>query len=196
MVGIFRKVVQLADGGSAFWCEAALRVDVAVWRASPAPHLPRAHVVITCVAPPRASRPPARVACIFFAAICRRPRGGRGRRAENDAGGGDDARVGAARYVRISARGRRRKGARRGAQSHTRERRPVEHLAPLTGLSRFYTFPFSLEGPVSGRTLLPIRNRSVRGVPLRDPPPHFAHTTNRRSENVEITIRRALAASR
>ena len=112
-------MVQLADGGSAFWCEAALRVDVAVWRASPASHLPRAHVAITCVAAPRASRPPARVACLFLAAIYRRPRGGRGRRAGNDAGGGDGARVGAARYVRISARGRRRRGATRGTVSHT-----------------------------------------------------------------------------
>ena len=38
-------------------------------------------------------------------------------------------------------------------------------------------------------------NRSVRGIPLWDPPPHFAHTINRRSEDVEITVRRAPAAS-
>jgi len=36
---------------------------------------------------------------------------------------------------------------------------------------------------------------SVRGGSRYGTPPHFAHTEKRRSENAEITIRRALAVS-
>ena len=170
-------------------CEAVPRVDVVV-RRKPSPRIIPARASWSRgFPPPRASRRPSRVACLiylFLVAICRRPRRGGGRRAGGRRGGRRRrARGGGAIRTETSAGTTARGGATRGTVSHTN--------APPRRPSRLTDCPVL---PTLLRAACPAGTETGRsgGVDFR-PPPHFAHTKNRRSENVEITIRQAPAAS-
>jgi hypothetical protein len=171
-------VDQLADVGSAFMCEAVLRVDVVVRRASlPSIFPARASWSRAFPSPPLVVVHLASLAWFisFWLPFAVGHEGERGDARGGGVGGRRRlARGGGARPTKTSAGKTAPGGATRGRVSHTNAllRRP-SRLTDLTVPSSH-----SFEGAVSGQH----RNRSVRGCRWFRPPPHFAHTKSRRSE--------------
>jgi len=126
-------VDQLADVGSAFMCEAVLRVDVVVRRASlPSIFPARASWSRAFPSPPPSRRPSrvARLVYLFLVAVCRRPRGGEGRRAGRRGGGAATTCSGGRRAPDEDERGEDGAGGRDAGQSITHECAAPSAISP------------------------------------------------------------------